>query len=60
MAALCYVQTVNNGIRTAYEYFWDYLFLSRLYKFYLSIKDLEIQDEFNLLRNIHLYTQKSV
>ena len=24
------------------------------------LKDLEIQDEFNLLQNLHLYTQKSV
>ena len=26
---------------------------------YLSLKDLEIYDEFNLLQNLHLYTQKS-
>ena len=35
-------------------------FLSRLYELYLSIKDLEILDEFHLLQNLHLYTQKSV
>ena len=32
-------------------------FLSCLYE---SIKDLEILDEFHLLQNLHLYTQKSV
>ena len=60
MAVLCYAQTLNNWICTAYEYFLDYPFLSRLYEFYLSIKDLETQDEFNILQNLHLYTQKSV
>ena len=35
-------------------------FLSRLYELYLSIKDLEILDEFHLLQNLHLYKQKSV
>ena len=35
-------------------------FLSRLYKFYLSIKNLEILNKFNLLQNLHLSTQKSV
>ena len=40
--------------------FWNYPFLSRLYELYLSLKDLEIEDEFNLLQNLHLYTQKSV
>ena len=39
--------------------FLDYTFLS-LYEFYLSIKDLEILDEFNLFQNLHLNTQKSV
>ena len=40
--------------------FWNYPFLSRLYELYLSIKYLEISDEFHLLQNLHLYTQKSV
>ena len=35
-------------------------FLSRLYEFYLSIKDLEISNESNLFQNFHLCTQKSV
>ena len=26
----------------------------------MSLKDLDILDEFNLLQNLHLYTQKSV
>ena len=34
--------------RTASKYFWNYPFLSRLYELYLSLKDLEILDEFNL------------
>ena len=40
--------------------FWNYPFLSRLYELYLSLKDLKIYDEFNLLQKLHLYTQKSV
>ena len=40
--------------------FWNYPFLSRLYELYLSLKDLEILDKFNLLQNLHLYRQKSV
>ena len=40
---------------------WDYPFLSRLYRFFnLSIKDLEIQDEFNLFQSLHLCIQKAV
>ena len=35
-------------------------YLSHLYELYLSLKDLEILDEFNLLQNHHLYTQKSL
>ena len=42
------------------EYFLKYPFLSRLCQFYLSIKDLEIWDEFILLQNLLLYTQKAV
>ena len=34
--------------------------MSRLYDLFLSLKDLEIKDEFKLLQNLHLYTQKSV
>ena len=34
--------------------------MSRLYEFYLSIKDLENLAEFNILQNLHLCTQKSV
>ena len=59
-AVLCYAHTLKNGICTASEYFLNYPFLSRLYELYLSLKDLEISDEFNLLQNLHLYTQKSV
>ena len=36
--------------------FWDYLFLSRLYELYLSLKYLE-KDVNNLLQNLHLHTQ---
>ena len=53
-AILSYEQPMNNG------YFLNLPSLSRLYEFYLSIKYLEIQDEFNLLLNLHLCTQKSV
>ena len=35
------------------------MFETSPYEFYLSIKDLE-RDDFNLLRNLHIYTQKSV
>ena len=59
-AVLCYAQPLKNGICTASEYFLNYPFLSRLYKFYLTIKDLKIMDEFNLLQNLHLFTQKYV
>ena len=38
-------------------FFLNYPFLSRLYELYLSLKDLEIKDEFKLLQNLHLYTQ---
>ena len=48
-AGLCYAQPLNNGI-----------FLSGLYKIYLSIKDLEILAKFRLSEIIHLCTQKSV
>ena len=34
--------------------------MPRLYELYLSLEDLEILDEFNLLQNFHLFTQKSV
>ena len=34
-------------------------FCQRLYEFYLSIKDFEILDKFNLLVNHYLCTQKS-
>ena len=53
-AVLCYIQHLNKGIQV----FLDYSFLSSLYKFYLSIKDLEISDKFNLLQNLHLCTHK--
>ena len=53
-AVYCYAQPLNNGICTPYEYLLDYHFLSRLYEFYLSIKDFKILNKFNL------YTQKSV
>ena len=43
-----------------FRYFLKYPFLSRLYELYLSLKDFEILEEFNLLQNLHLYTQKSV
>ena len=60
-AVLCNAQPLKNGICTASEnYFETTPFLSRLYELYLSLKDLEISDEFNLLQNLHLYTQKSV
>ena len=56
-----YTQPLNNGVLTFYEYFFDITtFLSHLYEFYLSIKDLEILHEFNLVQNLHLSTQKSV
>ena len=51
---------VKDGICTASEYFLKNPFLSRLYQLYLSLKCLKIQDEINLLQNLHLYTQKSV
>ena len=47
-------------IRTLRIFFWDEPFLSRLYEIYLSIKDLEILAEFNLLQKLHICTQKSV
>ena len=53
-----YAQLLNTRIFTAFEYLLK-LPLSRLYELYLSLKDLE-KDEFNLLQNLHLYTQKSV
>ena len=67
-AVLCYAQPLNNGICTAYKFFLDCPFLSHLYEFNLSIKDLEvqfeftveIQFEFTVMQNLHLYTQKSV
>ena len=40
--------------------FLNYSFLSRLYELHLSLKDLDILDEFNLLQNLHLYTHGSV
>ena len=40
-------------------FFCDEPFLSRLYEIYLSIKDLENLAKFNILQNLHLYTQKS-
>ena len=58
---LCYKQPLENCIYTPCEYsFETNTFLSRLYKIYLSIKDLENLAEFNLLQNLHLCTQKSV
>ena len=60
MAVLCYAQPLKNGICTASEYFLKLPFLSRLYELYLSLKDLEIYDEFKLLQNLHLYTQTFV
>ena len=33
--------------------------LSRLFEIYLSIKDLENLAKFNILQNLHLYTEKS-
>ena len=59
-AVSCFTQPLKSGTYTASEYFLNYPFLLRLYELYLSIKDLEILDEFNLLQNLHLYTQKSV
>ena len=55
-AFLCYVQPLNNGICTAYEYI-SRLFLSN---FIWSITELEIEDEFNLLQNLYLYTENSI
>ena len=46
--------------RTLRIFFWDEPFLSRLYEIYLSIKDLQILAEFNLLQKLHICTQKSV
>ena len=43
-----------------YEMLLSSILLSRLYEFYLSIKDLENLAEFILLQNLHLCTQKSV
>ena len=59
-AVLCYAQPLKVGICTAFLYifFGNYPFLSRLNEVYLSLNDLEIWDEFNLLQN--LYKQKSV
>ena len=57
-AVFCSTQPMNNGIFCVYEYFLDDPFLSHLYELYLSIKDLEISDEFTLLQNLHLSTQK--
>ena len=40
-AVLCYTQPLNNGIFTAYEYFfWIYPFLSRIFEFLPVIKRL--------------------
>ena len=57
---LCTAQPLKNGICTLPNIFETTPFLSRLYELHLSLKDLEILDEFNLLQNLHLYTQKSV
>ena len=56
----CYAQPLNNYIHRLRIFFWDEPFLSRLYKIYLSIKDLEILAEFRLSQILHLCTQKSV
>ena len=32
-ADLCHAQPLNNVVYTAYEYFWNYPLLSRLYEF---------------------------
>ena len=47
-------------IHTLWIFFWDVPFLSRLCEIYLSIKDLEILAEFNLLQKLHLCAQTSV
>ena len=49
---------MNKGIFAAYEYYWDYTFLSCLYEFFLL--HLEILDKFNLLQNLLLRTQKNL
>ena len=50
---------LENGICTASEYFNNYPFLSRLYELHLSLKDLEILNEFNLLQ-IFIYIHKNL
>ena len=58
-AVLCYTQPLNNGIFTAYEYFFFEFtpFCHAYSNFYLSLKDLEILDEFNfnLLPNLQVH-----
>ena len=52
--------TTVEGIFTAYEYFFETNPFCHTYELYLSIKDLGILDEYNLLQHFHLCTQKSV
>ena len=42
------------------KFFLNYPILSHLYELYLSLKDLEIKVDFNLLQNFHLYIHKNL
>ena len=57
---LCNAQPLNNSIFTACEYFFRQTLSVRLYKIYMSIKDLKILAKFRLSQILHLCTQKSV
>ena len=58
MTKVCFIQPFNNGM-TAYEYCLGPP-LSVAFTNFLSIKDLEILDEINILKNLHLRSQKCV
>ena len=53
-----YVQPLNNGTFTVYEYSLETNpFGHASYEIYLSIKDLEILVEFHLSQILHMYTK---
>ena len=59
-AVLCHAQPLKNGISTATEYCFETTPFCHAYTNYTChLKDLE-KDKFNLLQNLHLYSQKSV
>ena len=59
-AVSCYAQPLKNRICTLSEYFLKLPLSVTPIRISPVIKRLRNLDEFNLLQNLHLYTQKSV